>query len=179
MILASYHPLAGSRSIVRLASHGGKYFHVVLTNPPFGKKSSVAYVNEEGGQERDALTILRDDFWASTSSKQVNFVQHVRPILEIHGRAAVVVPDNLPDPDFIAAEVADDLRAALEQIAEIQGDLTGAGREGRGLLRSARRLLRRLSTCFAARPPPGPRSSGWSPRSRRRFSSRSGSSSPG
>ncbi len=96
MILASYHPLAGSRSIVRLASHGGKYFHVVLTNPPFGKKSSVAYVNEEGGQERDALTILRDDFWASTSSKQVNFVQHVRPILEIHGRAAVVVPDNLP-----------------------------------------------------------------------------------
>ncbi len=78
-----------------LASHPGKYFHVVLTNPPFGKKSSVAYVTEEGGQERDALTILRDDFWASTSNKQLNFVQHVRSILEIHGRAAVVVPDNV------------------------------------------------------------------------------------
>ena len=78
-----------------LATQGGKYAQVVLTNPPFGKKSSVSYVNEEGDQEREALTILRDDFWASTSNKQLNFVQHVRSILEIHGRAAVVVPDNV------------------------------------------------------------------------------------
>ena len=70
-------------------------FDLVLTNPPFGKKSSVLVVNEEGESEREALTIVRDDFWASTSNKQLNFVQHVKTLLKIHGRAAVVVPDNV------------------------------------------------------------------------------------
>ena len=78
-----------------LVAHPGKHFDVVLTNPPFGKKSSVLVVNEEGEQERQALTVVREDFWASTTNKQLNFVQHVRSILEIHGRAAVVVPDNV------------------------------------------------------------------------------------
>ena len=68
---------------------------MVLTNPPFGKKSSVLVVNEEGEQEREALTVVRDDFWATTSNKQLNFVQHVKTLLKIHGRAAVVVPDNV------------------------------------------------------------------------------------
>ena len=31
--------------------------------------------------------------------------------------------DNLPDPDVIAEEIAEDLRAAVEQIEEILGDL--------------------------------------------------------
>ena len=31
--------------------------------------------------------------------------------------------DNLPPPDIIAAEIMEDLRAALEQLAEIAGDL--------------------------------------------------------
>jgi len=70
-------------------------FQVVMTNPPFGKKSSVLVVNEEGEQERQALTVVRDDFWASTTNKQLNFVQHVHTILAMHGRAAVVVPDNV------------------------------------------------------------------------------------
>jgi type I restriction enzyme M protein len=39
--------------------------------------------------------IVRDDFWTSTSNKQLNFVQHVRSLLKINGRAAVVVPDNV------------------------------------------------------------------------------------
>ena len=68
---------------------------MVLTNPPFGKKSSVLVVNEEGEQEREALTVVRDDFWATTSNKQLNFVQHVKTLLKINGRAAVVVPDNV------------------------------------------------------------------------------------
>jgi type I restriction enzyme M protein len=67
-----------------LAKHPGKYFDVVLTNPPFGKKSSVLVVNEEGEQERQTLTVVREDFWASTTNKQLNFVQHVRSILEMH-----------------------------------------------------------------------------------------------
>ena len=31
--------------------------------------------------------------------------------------------DNLPDPDFIAQEIVDDLEAALEQFKEIATDL--------------------------------------------------------
>ncbi|MCP4590078.1 MAG: N-6 DNA methylase, partial [bacterium] len=78
-----------------LASHPGEHFDMVLTNPPFGKKSSVTYITEEGELRRESQTIVRDDFWTSTSNKQLNFVQHVRSILQIHGRAAVVVPDNV------------------------------------------------------------------------------------
>jgi len=77
-----------------LRADPGARFDLVLTNPPFGKKSSVLVVNE-GEQEKEALTVVRDDFWASTSNKQLNFVQHVRTLLKIHGRAAVVVPDNV------------------------------------------------------------------------------------
>ena len=78
-----------------LAADPADRFDVVLTNPPFGRKSSVLVVNEEGDEERQALTVVRDDFWASTSNKQLNFVQHVKTLLKINGRAAVVVPDNV------------------------------------------------------------------------------------
>src|SRR2546422_1241353 len=78
-----------------LRADPGTRFDLVLTNPPFGKKSSVLVVNEEGEQEKQALTVVRDDFWASTSNKQLNFVQHVKTLLKIHGRAAIVVPDNV------------------------------------------------------------------------------------
>ncbi len=78
-----------------LAAHPGKYYDMVLTNPPFGKKSSVTFVTDEGEIRRESQNIVRDDFWTSTSNKQLNFVQHVRGILEQHGRAAIVVPDNV------------------------------------------------------------------------------------
>jgi len=68
---------------------------VVVTNPPFGKKSSVTIVNDEGETDRQTLTYNRPDFWTTTSNKQLNFVQHVKSLLKIHGRAAVVVPDNV------------------------------------------------------------------------------------
>lgn len=78
-----------------LAAHPGKYFDMVLTNPPFGKKSSVTFVTDSGEIRRETQEIVRDDFWVSTSNKQLNFVQHVRSILEQNGRAAVIVPDNV------------------------------------------------------------------------------------
>jgi type I restriction enzyme M protein len=78
-----------------LLSKGNTLYDVVLTNPPFGKKSSVRIVNQSGEEEREALTIARDDFIATTSNKQLNFLQHVKSILKQHGRAAVVVPDNV------------------------------------------------------------------------------------
>ena len=33
-----------------LSAHPGKYFDIVLANLPFGKKSSVTYVTDEGDQ---------------------------------------------------------------------------------------------------------------------------------
>ncbi|HXH56510.1 MAG TPA: class I SAM-dependent DNA methyltransferase [Iamia sp.] len=80
-----------------LRADPGQRFDMVLTNPPFGKKSSVSIVNAEGkGKgEKQSLTVVRDDFWASTSNKQLNFVQHVRTLLKVEGTAAVVVPDNV------------------------------------------------------------------------------------
>lgn len=67
----------------------------VLANPPFGKKSSMSFTNEEGEQESEDLTYNRQDFWATTSNKQLNFVQHIRSMLKTTGQAAVVVPDNV------------------------------------------------------------------------------------
>lgn len=67
----------------------------VLANPPFGKKSSMTFTNEEGEQEKDELTYNRQDFWATTSNKQLNFLQHIRSMLKTTGQAAVVLPDNV------------------------------------------------------------------------------------
>src|SRR5476651_1833963 len=77
-----------------LAGKHGEY-EIVLANPPFGKKSSVTIINEAGESSKESLIINRDDFWASTSNKQLNFLQHIFTILKQHGRAAVVVPDNV------------------------------------------------------------------------------------
>lgn len=70
-------------------------FDYVLTNPPFGKKSSITVTTEDGEEKREALTYNRQDFWATTSNKQLNFVQHIRSMLKTDGKAAVVVPDNV------------------------------------------------------------------------------------
>ncbi len=79
-----------------LANKPDEAYDLVLTNPPFGKKSSVTYINEQGEAKREAQSIVRDDFWTSTSNKQLNFVQHVVTLLKTNGgRAAVVVPDNV------------------------------------------------------------------------------------
>ncbi len=78
-----------------LRKEPGEMVDVVLTNPPFGKKSSITVVNDEGETDRETVTYNRPDFWTTTSNKQLNFVQHVKSMLKIHGRAAVVVPDNV------------------------------------------------------------------------------------
>lgn len=67
----------------------------VLTNPPFGKKSSLTFTNEEGEQEEEDLVYNRQDFWTTSSNKQLNFIQHINTILKATGKAAVVVPDNV------------------------------------------------------------------------------------
>ena len=77
-----------------IASPESKYDYV-LANPPFGKKSSMTFTNEEGEQEKEDLTYNRQDFWVTTSNKQLNFVQHIKSMLKSTGRAAVVLPDNV------------------------------------------------------------------------------------
>jgi type I restriction enzyme M protein len=87
-----YEPIGAADS---LASDPSERFNVMLTNPPFGKKSSYTVVGQEGEVSKERETYERDDFWATNSNKQLNFVQHVKTILAVNGRAAVVVPDNL------------------------------------------------------------------------------------
>jgi len=78
-----------------LLSEPKEHFDLVLTNPPFGKKSSYTIINGDGKAEKEKQTYERDDFWATTSNKQLNFLQHVKSLLKINGSAAVVVPDNV------------------------------------------------------------------------------------
>lgn len=85
-------PVSPNDSLVASSPQSYDY---VLANPPFGKKSSMSFTNEEGEQETEDLTYNRQDFWATTSNKQLNFVQHIRTMLKTSGQAAVVVPDNV------------------------------------------------------------------------------------
>lgn len=78
-----------------LVADSGKRYDYVLTNPPFGKKSSMTATTESGEQEKEDFTYNRQDFWATTSNKQLNFVQHIRTMLKTTGSAGVVVPDNV------------------------------------------------------------------------------------
>jgi type I restriction enzyme M protein len=78
-----------------LASEPNEHFDFVLTNPPFGKKSSITIVNEEGKADKESISYERQDFWATTSNKQLNFLQHVKSLLKMNGKAAIVVPDNV------------------------------------------------------------------------------------
>ncbi len=78
-----------------LISDPSDRFDIVMTNPPFGKKSSNIIFNEVGKAERETLSYERDDFWATSSNKQLNFLQHVKTILKINGRCAIVIPDNV------------------------------------------------------------------------------------
>jgi type I restriction enzyme M protein len=78
-----------------LASDPGERFSMVLTNPPFGKKSSVSIVTDEGDLEKEDIAYERQDFWTRTKNKQLNFLQHVTTILKVNGRCAIIVPDNV------------------------------------------------------------------------------------
>ncbi len=77
------------------AQDPGERYSVVLTNPPFGKKSSVSIVGEGGELEKEDISYEREDFWTTTKNKQLNFLQHVKTLLRINGRCAIVVPDNV------------------------------------------------------------------------------------
>ncbi|GAA4628657.1 HsdM family class I SAM-dependent methyltransferase [Cellulomonas oligotrophica] len=78
-----------------LIADPGRRWTVVLSNPPFGRKSSLTMVGADGREAREDREIERQDFVVTTSNKQLNFLQHIMTVLEINGRAAVVLPDNV------------------------------------------------------------------------------------
>ena len=70
-------------------------YDMVLTNPPFGNRSSITIATDGSKQNNTSSTYEREDFWATTSNKQFNFLQHIKTILKTDRRAAVVLPDNV------------------------------------------------------------------------------------
>ncbi len=94
---AYLHGIGGEKVVVHtghdsLGAPWSKEYSMVLANPPFGKKQSLLFVNEEGDTEKEDQVVVREDFWTSTSNKQLNFVQHIYTLLKIDGRAAMVSP---------------------------------------------------------------------------------------
>ncbi|HEY1588597.1 MAG TPA: N-6 DNA methylase [Rhodanobacter sp.] len=99
LFLHNIGDIDGAPSVDRadaLISEPKQTFDYVLANPPFGnKKSSMTITNEDGEEDRDALTYERQDFWQTTSNKQLNFLQHIVAMLKVTGQPAVVLPDNV------------------------------------------------------------------------------------
>ncbi|MEX8520422.1 MAG: N-6 DNA methylase [Leptothrix sp. (in: b-proteobacteria)] len=98
LFLHSIGEIDGQPAVARadaLITESALKVDMVLANPPFGKKSSMTITNEDGEEDREALTYQRQDFWETTSNKQLNFLQHIVSMLKVTGRAAVVLPDNV------------------------------------------------------------------------------------
>ncbi len=93
------HGIGGTESPITtadsLSRDTSNRYDMVLTNPPFGNRSSITIATDGGKRNNTSLTYERDDFWATTSNKQFNFLQHIKTILKTDGRAAVVLPDNV------------------------------------------------------------------------------------
>ena len=83
------------RSADALANDPGERFDVILTNPPFGRKSSYRVIGDDGVVDTEREDYEREDFKFTTSNKQLNFLQHIMTIMDSSGRAAVVLPDNV------------------------------------------------------------------------------------
>jgi type I restriction enzyme M protein len=93
------HGITGVESIVEakdaLLGAGGKIYDVVLANPPFGKKQSYRVIRDDGEIDTEREDYDRQDFFVTTSNKQLNFLQHIMTVLAPNGEAGVVLPDNV------------------------------------------------------------------------------------
>jgi type I restriction enzyme M protein len=93
------HGIGNGESPIRaadaLATDPGERFDVILSNPPFGRKSSYRVIGDDGVVDTEREDYEREDFKFTTSNKQLNFLQHIMTIMDSSGRAAVVLPDNV------------------------------------------------------------------------------------
>ena len=109
------HGIGGDESPVKRAdalSKRGDSYDYILTNPPFGKKSSQTEIAEDGSLKTVKESYAREDFRFVTSNKQLNFLQHIMSTLAVHGEAAVVLPDNVL---FEAGQAGEGIRKRLLQ----------------------------------------------------------------
>lgn len=83
------------RNVDALATNPGERYDVILTNPPFGKKSSYKVIGEDGEVDTEREDYEREDFKFTTGNKQLNFMQHIMTVMGSDGRAGVVLPDNV------------------------------------------------------------------------------------
>ena len=90
------HGIGGTESPITtddsLSRDPGNRYDMVLTNPPFGHRSSITIATDGKKRSNASLTYERDDFWATTSNKQFNFLQHIKTILKTDGRAGCGAP---------------------------------------------------------------------------------------
>jgi type I restriction enzyme M protein len=108
------HGIGNGESPIRsgdaLATVPAERYDVILTNPPFGKKSSYRVIGEDGEVDTEQEHYEREDFKFTTSNKQLNFMQHIMTVMESDGRAGVVLPDNVL---FEAGSAGEGLRKRL------------------------------------------------------------------
>ncbi len=103
-----------------LAAKHGEY-DIVLANPPFGKKSSVTIVNEAGrtleriAHHQSRRFLGEHEQVRAALALQLNFLQHIFTILKQHGRAAVVLPDNV----LFEGGAGETIRRALPKQADV------------------------------------------------------------
>ena len=112
------------KSADALISDDGTRVDYVLANPPFGKKSSMTITNEEGELQKQDMSYNRQDFWETTSNKQLNFLQHIKTMLKINGEAAVVLPDNI----LFEGGAGEEVRKQLLKTTELHTILTFTNR---------------------------------------------------
>ncbi|MGI5198580.1 N-6 DNA methylase [Streptomyces sp. CA-288835] len=78
-----------------LLTQPNRHASLVLAHPPFGKKSAITAVDRNGVAQKEDVHYPRNDFLITTTNKQINFLQHIMSLMEMNGRAAVIVPDNV------------------------------------------------------------------------------------
>ena len=107
---------------------------IVLANPPFGKKSSIAVISEKTGKaETEKLTYEREDFWATTSNKQLNFVQHKGKFLE----TPISIPACIKKVNLIVEKINSIIESIDRLEKEINFQLKKAEKNKQSILASA------------------------------------------
>lgn len=90
---------ANGRSLIAtgdaLSREPTRHASLVLAHPPFGSRSAIPAVDRNGMAEKEDAHYPRNDFPITTTNRQINFLQHIMSLMEMNGRAAVIVPDSI------------------------------------------------------------------------------------
>jgi|GEM_PF-1764330 len=111
----------------------------VLANPPFGKKSSMTFTNDEGEQERDDLAYnptnrhKRKEIWSAEKNPDGRWRKYSYKELAARDKTSLDLfwlkndtfanLDNLPEPDVLADEIIENIEAGLSSFRAVVGRL--------------------------------------------------------